>query len=130
MFSIKSRDDRIVLEIIGRPLGRTWHKGTVDDSPVWKIGPAQVPVTLPIGVKVMKHREVKILVHFVKGAKRDPITGNFTNLKPPVIQVSAQQIKDKLYEIFSPQSNLLVKKEWDKAEEWFSIEETAGRISP
>jgi hypothetical protein len=76
-----------------------------DNSPVFKIGEHEDDVELPIGVKTMKHRNVKVIVHHVTGAKRDPATGDFINLKPPVTQITAQQIKDKLYEIYSRQIN-------------------------
>jgi hypothetical protein len=87
-----------------------WHGEspitTETPAVVWKIGEHQDEVDLPIAVKTMKRRTVKVLVHYVTGAERNPATGEFINLRPPVTQITPQQIKDKLYEIYSRQINI------------------------
>jgi hypothetical protein len=90
---------------------------TNENTTIFKIGEHDDEVDLPIGVKTMKYRKVKILIHYVTGAKKDPGTGEFINLKPPVTQITAQQIKDKLYEIYSRQINA-----------WFGNLETVSHI--
>lgn len=60
---------------------------------------------LPVKVKAMKYRNVKVIVHSVTGAEIDPATDGFIKLKQPVTVVTKQQIKDKLYEVFSRQIN-------------------------
>ncbi len=60
---------------------------------------------LPVSVKAMKYRDVKVIVHSVTGAKKDTATGAFKNLKPPETEITDQQIKDKLYQVFSRQIN-------------------------
>jgi hypothetical protein len=90
---------------------------TNENATTFKIGEHDDEVDLPIGVKTMKYRKVKILIHYVTGARKDPDTGEFINLKPPVTQITAQQIKDKLYEICSRQINA-----------WFGDLETVSHI--
>ena len=59
---------------------------------------------LPIKIKTMKYREVKVIIHMVTGAKEDPVTGDFINLKPPPA-ITEAEIKDKLNEIYARQLN-------------------------
>lgn len=90
---------------------------TSDNTPGFKIGVHEDQVDLPIGVKTMKYREVKVVVHQVTGAQWDPVAEEFINLKPAATQVTAQQIKDTLNEIFGRQINA-----------WFNNLEIASHI--
>lgn len=83
----------------------TGDNETSDNTPGFKIGVHEDQVDLSIGVKTMKYREVKVVVHYVTGAQWNPIAEEFINLKPPATQVTAQQIKDTLNEIFGRQIN-------------------------
>jgi hypothetical protein len=97
---------------------RSWH-GTVNTTTplpepnvAWSLGrPGKQakPAALPIGIKTMKNRKVKVVVHFVTG-QTTLASGNI-QLQPPTSQPTAEQIKGKLFKVFTRQINT-----------WFNLE--------
>jgi hypothetical protein len=86
------------------PLPRvTWHgttDETVDDTTIWKLGRGEVTADLPIGVKVIKKRTVKVAVWPVNRPGRD-------SLFPGAADRASFQgvIKAKLNQVFASQIN-------------------------
>jgi hypothetical protein len=85
-----------------------WHGGgetSADLTMVWKLGLAgppagtKVDVDLPIGVKVMKRRTVKVAVHPVSSV----VPGKPNN--PPNLLPSKPQIEEELNKVFGLQAN-------------------------
>jgi hypothetical protein len=91
----------------GEPLVSWRGTGTAssDNTPDYKIGAAQEAVDLPIRVKAMKKREVKVVVHYVTGQKKDPATHEVVASRPPSTKPTATEIVEKLYDVFGRQIN-------------------------
>jgi len=88
----------------------TWHgtSGTTEeereDFPwIWKIGVNETPADLPIGVKVMKNRLIKVKVY--KVASKEVVSGQPVRIVEPLIIPSKEEIRNYLYEVFNPQIN-------------------------
>lgn len=70
-----------------------------DKTPEFIIGPAEEPVTFPIGIKTMKRRTVKVAVHSIASV----VPGRAND--PPNLMPTQAQIKAKLDAVFGKQIN-------------------------
>ncbi len=74
---------------------------SIDDTSIWKIGPTQEPVELPIRVKTMKKRTVK--VHVYQVAKEIP--GGNPVMPDPLMVPSEEELENHLNPLFAYQMN-------------------------
>ena len=79
---------------------------TGDQTPAFKFGTGadQFVAELPVRVKVMKKRELKVRVHYVTGARKNA-AGEFTDLQPPLTMPSKAAIINKLHVVYGAQVN-------------------------
>jgi hypothetical protein len=90
-----------------------------DHAPIYKLGDAQTQVDLPIAVKTMKRRTVKVNVYYVRGYETDDATGEKKNYRAPLTQPNKTAIENKLNEVFARQVNAWFDVEcFDKDVEW------------
>ena len=79
----------------------TGANATSDDTPIFKFGPHGSVVDLPIRVKTMKYRKVKVKVHFVNLLRQNGGTRELDQLMLP----TKTELSNHLYELFARQIN-------------------------
>jgi hypothetical protein len=83
---------------------------TSDNSPTFKIGPHGSVIDLPIRVKAMKHRKVKVQVHLVNLLR---LNGGTRELDQDMLPTESE-LSTHLYEIFARQLNTWFEVTYDK----------------